>query len=152
MSDRDALVALLQAQINGDVLLVNSGKSKAGLLVLACSSSESVAEDKLVNTYLNREKVDVLFAVSWVRDEPKRVLGNVPRSNDGYFMVKILAMDKLGVDGDGLRELAAGELRRIFLGAGDMGFRWFSASASDHKFGSTKIFSSVFTMVKVTES
>ena len=151
-SDADVLVTLLQAQIDGDVLLVNSGKSKAAFTVVSCSGAESVAEDRLVNQYLNTERRDVVFVVSWIRDEASRVRGNVPRSVDGYFSIKVMSMDKLGVDGNNLRDLAMGELRRIF-GGSDVGFRWFGAGPSaDHKLKTAKIFSSVFTVVKLTES
>ena len=68
VSDKNALVSLLSAEINPDVLLVNGGKSKADFLVLL-----ELAPEKLLLKYLNEQKKDLLITVSRIREEVDRV-------------------------------------------------------------------------------
>lgn len=145
MNDKDTLVALLAGAINGDVLLVNNGISKAKFLMLLEASAEV-----LLSKYINEQKKDVLFTVSRIRDEPKRVRQNIPRSFSGFYQVKIWAIDKPGVDGDALRELAYAEVKRVF--AAFPAQRIFSEQEYDHKLGKVKVYCSVFTVLKVNES
>ena len=109
VSDKAALVSLLAAEINPDLLVVNSGKSKADFLVLL-----EVVPEKLLLKYINEQKKDLLITVSRIREEAERVRGNVPRSFSGFYQVKIWTIDKLGVDGDALRDLAFEEIKRVF--------------------------------------
>ena len=146
VNDKDTLVALLEDQINGAVLLVNSGKTLAKFLVLLEGTPEN-----LLSKYLNEQKKDVLFTVSRIRDEPDRIRGdNVPRSFKGYYNVKIWTIDKMGVDGDALRELAYAEVKRVF--AAYPAQRVFSEQDYDRVLGKVKLYVSTFTVLKVTET
>lgn len=145
INDKDFLVTLLTEKINADVLLKNSGESKADFLVLLEASPE-----KLLNKYINEQRKDLLFTVNRVREEPSRIRQNIPRTCSGFYQIKIWAIDKPGVDGNNLRELACAEVKRVF--AENPAQRVFSEQEDDHNLRATQIYNSVFTVIKVTET
>ena len=145
-SDKDLLVSLLQDGINGNVLLVGGGKVAARFLVLS-----EVAPKRLLSRFFGELKYDLLVTVGRVRSEAGRVRGGIPRCFDGYFEVKVWTLDKQPVvDGDSLRELAYGEVKRVLQASSTQ--RIFSEREDDHTIGDRYVFCSIFTVIKITES
>jgi len=111
---KDEIVTLLDSDLDHTALTKDDAAAHAKFDVFVGNPPHLQVKDWL----LSRGQ-DVLFTVSDLRAENKRIIGTVPLVEDGRYLVKTWTIrktvdDTVVVDGVKLKQKADGEIKRVF--------------------------------------